>query len=140
MFDMDGDGITTRDEIVQYETIRLKRVAQEKGQPEPAPSDVQKSVDFLTGSVMQADLNGDGRIEWPEMIARAKQLMVNFKTPLDEELRVALSLSSTGLGPINIQDLQGAAERVFHSADADGDGTVSKEEFEAFARGIRVTK
>jgi Ca2+-binding EF-hand superfamily protein len=138
-YDLDGDGVVTRAEVVQVETQRKRLEAREDPRlPGILPHEAQilQRIDQAADSTMRADLNKDGRIDWLEMLAFAKQASIGSIASYEPTYRMIMSFDEDGDGAVTIDEFDRAAERVFRAIDVDKDGTLSKEEIDAFRRRI----
>ncbi len=130
-YDLDGDGVVTRDEIVEIE-MRNARVRKGLGgaaaQSEEA---AQKALDAVVARRMQADIDGDGRIELAEMLAFARR-SATAAHPLEPTVRMILSMDKDGDGKTTPEEFEAAITVIFRAIDTDGDGAVSKEELDAY--------
>jgi Ca2+-binding EF-hand superfamily protein len=86
---------------------------------------------------MRADLNRDGRIDWPEMQALAKQAPSLINLLYEQAYRSIISFDEDGDGAVTIEEFDRAAERIFHAIDGDSDGTLSKDEIDVFRRALQ---
>jgi Ca2+-binding EF-hand superfamily protein len=124
--DLDGDGVVTREEVVKAATARAGHA------PSEGEALRRKRIDDAVAERMKADLDGNGVIDPAEMIAYAKQSAALMRPNPNVDLEAALSLAVDG--KTTLAAYEEAAERVFRVVDTDGDGLVSKEEFEAYRR------
>lgn len=119
-FDFDGDGVVTHAEVGQMliQSLSLSPL----GMHLPAGFEAQREVAIR--QQMQADRNGDGRIDGAEMMAFAEAQPVRPNPP---------SLPDDVL-PVAEADFLRAAEGLFRSADANADGTLSQAEVQAIRK------
>lgn len=134
-YDLDGDGIVTRAEVVQVETRRLRSARKDPRLAQDELSILQR-IDQAADLRMRADLNKDGRIDWPEMQAFAKQAPALSELSFEPTFRMIMSFDKDGDGAVTIEEFDHAAERVFHAIDVDKDGTLSNNEIAAFRREV----
>ncbi|TMJ94269.1 MAG: hypothetical protein E6G74_23205 [Alphaproteobacteria bacterium] len=144
-YDLDGDGVVTRAEVVQRETQRVRFETREnpalatRGIPSLAKDElwIPQRIDDRADFRMRADLNKDGRIDWPEMLAFAKPYPQYPIYRQDEPIyRMIMSFDEDGDGAVTIEEFEQAAKRVFHFMDVNKDGTLSKNEIDAFRPNI----
>ena len=134
-YDLDGDGIVTRAEVVQVETRRLRSARKDPRLAQDELSILQR-IDQAADLRMRADLNKDGRIDWPEMQAFAKQAPALSELSFEPTFRMIMSFDKDGDGAVTIEEFDRAAERVFHAIDVDKDRTLSNNEIAAFRREV----
>lgn len=128
--DLNGDGVVTRNEIRQVLETRMARFPV----ADPSLPGVQEQMEAEITKRMAADLNGDGQIDGREMLAHAKQGLAAGAVPADAMIAAVLALADGRTGPVTEARYLAAAEAQFRKVDADGDGTVSREEIEAHRR------
>jgi Ca2+-binding EF-hand superfamily protein len=125
--DLDGDGVVTRDEAVKYvmsTSLSVPLQGDEAGR--------QSRIDHAVDDFMKADLDHDGVIDAAEMLAYAKQNSVAARTFTNAAFEAMLARAADG--KVTLAQFDAAAEEVFHRADTDGDGVISREESEAWRR------
>jgi Ca2+-binding EF-hand superfamily protein len=133
MFDLDGDGAVTADEVrrkLRYD-MRMQN-NQGFGRQTQA-----ERIEQQVRAIMAADADHDGRITWNEAYEHAK------KQPQYAQLerfgpahsaRQMIALAPAGKTSITLAELEAAATAFFRSVDTDGNGTISLEEHEAMRR------
>jgi Ca2+-binding EF-hand superfamily protein len=125
--DLNGDGIVTREEVRQtLETRMAMFPVIDQSRP-----GFREQLDAEIAKLMQPDRNGDGRIDGAEMLAFAKQRLATGTAPATAMIA---ALAAHPEGPFIEARFLAAAEAIFRKVDADGDGTVSREEIEAARR------
>lgn len=136
-FDLDGDGVVTRDEIETYLAGNMMMIllSQSRGDAADADRQFQSAVT----QAMAPDTNGDGRIDAAEMLATAAKHAIRFG---GNSLQwVALTLDENGDGRVTRVEYLRAAEAIFWTIDSNGDGVLSKEEIDAFSKqDVQATK
>lgn len=110
-------------------------------------SDFKQQFDAQVTKQMRADKNGDGRIDGAEMLAFAKEAAsaggLISSIPMvpvvstNGMIAVALALDDDRDGKTTEAELLKAAESFFRRIDSDGDGTISRDENQAFRRSIQ---
>jgi Ca2+-binding EF-hand superfamily protein len=134
--DLDGDGVVTREEVLKYET-HIARTSL-RGEGPQIEARRQQQVSARLAALMVADRNGDGRIDWSEMIAHAKQAVeagqhVNFDPAhFDPAYRVILGFDADGDGKTTLAEFMTAMEKQFDDVDTNSDGVISRGEFDAY--------
>jgi Ca2+-binding EF-hand superfamily protein len=129
-YDSNGDGVVTREEIAEHE-MRNLRTKGSLGGTAPNEEAMKKAVEAAVARRMQADLDGDGRIEFAEMLAYARRAAAP-PSPLEPAQRLILAMDKDGDGRTTLDEFNAAAREVFRAVDSDGDETVSKEELDAY--------
>ena len=127
--DLDGDGAVTRAEVAAHFTMVLSVAASLLS---TNPDGARREMEAAIEQRMRADTNGDGRIDGAEILAFARQranpnffrgnplLWVVFDTDADKD------------GRVTREEYLKAAEAAFHKVDTNGDGTLGKDELDAF--------
>jgi hypothetical protein len=75
-YDLDFDGIVTRDEILMGVSRRIRRHAYIFPSGGDSEESLERRIEQDVVRLARADRNGDGRIEWDEMLAFARQTPV----------------------------------------------------------------
>jgi Ca2+-binding EF-hand superfamily protein len=132
--DFDGDGIVTRAEVVQAESQRLRFRARHDPKSPQAEAVILQQIDRSADAGMRADVNKDGRIDWPEMLAFAKREPLRGMPEYEPNYRMIMSFDADGNGAVTVEEADREAERFFGLIDVDKDGTLSRSEVEAFGR------
>ncbi|TMI99893.1 MAG: hypothetical protein E6G97_20050 [Alphaproteobacteria bacterium] len=133
-YDINGDGVVTRDEIVEIETRNGRARRSLAGAVAQSEEAMQKAVDAAVARRMQADIDGDGRIEFAEMLAHARR-SATAVNPFEPTVRMVLGMDKDGDGKTTLEEFNAAATAIFRGVDTDGDDVVSKEELDAYRIG-----
>lgn len=129
--DTNYDGIVTRDEVVRFETLYIRRHAL-GDRAAMAEETIRQRIDEAVTRHMRADLNGDGRIEWKEMLESGRPQTTRANGPMEELYRIMFTLDENADGATDSAEFGRAIRRVFRSVDTDRNGTLSQEEVDAF--------
>jgi Ca2+-binding EF-hand superfamily protein len=136
-YDLDGDGVVTRADVVQVETPRVRLEARKDPKVTQDELSILQRIDRAADLRMRADLNRDGRIDWPEMQAFAKQAPILNNFLYEHAYRSIMSFDEDGDGAVTIEEFDRTAEHIFRAIDVDKDGTLSKDEIDAFLREVK---
>lgn len=127
--DYDGDGVVTREELTKY-IAQLTRTAPNQS-PDSAAKREQGHANWIAAQ-LRADTNGDGRIDWNEMVAHAKGATERPRLSFDPAFATMLGFDANRDGKTTLAEFQQALEKRFAAIDADQDDVISKEEFDVF--------
>jgi Ca2+-binding EF-hand superfamily protein len=140
--DLDGDGTVTEDELRQKlrynESMRdasRSAAATAAVPPSSSPSSADQSVEQEAARLMAADTNKDGRITWLEAIEFTKARPNYLQTAASGHgpaVRQLLALAPAGKDVVTLANVEAAGEALFRVIDADGNGTISQEELNAY--------
>jgi Ca2+-binding EF-hand superfamily protein len=134
-YDLDGDGVVTREEVADVFDARIAMMPVDRSR-----SDFKQQFDALIARQMRADNNGDGRIDGPEMMAFARQTDSAGPAYTNGMIAATLALDDDRDGKTTEAELLKGAESFFRRIDTDGDGTISGDESQAFRRSIQGTR
>jgi hypothetical protein len=126
--DLNFDGVITRDEVFAYETHNAKHLEYTIGLRAADNAAVDRAV-----KIMLADCNGDGKIEWNEIITHVKELPVVPVSQGNAMWRVMdaiLSLAGSDPSGLSKDGFENALRTVFDGTDSNKDGLVSQEEID----------
>lgn len=132
IYDLDGDGRVTRDEV--------KRVV--LGRPRGAfgtlpQQTLTSAIDRQINTIMKPDTNGDNVITYDEMRAYKPEGRASSSAQQIEMLRALLALDPNKDGQLTVNELTKLAEETFRRYDTDGNGVISGDEM-APIRGVRA--
>jgi Ca2+-binding EF-hand superfamily protein len=143
--DLDGDGVVTREELETFlagpQTPLVGPIGQVVGLlagPQArivGPGQLGQIVGFDRDEVMRFDRNGDGRLDWSELVAWAHagpDPGINFATA--PKYLVIMTFDADHDGKTTWAEFRAGAEKFFQSVDTDHDGTLSLDEIEANRR------
>lgn len=142
-FDLDGDGVVTREELETGLAAQARQFFQQRGLGlglgvglgvEPTREQFLAVREKLMAPYLADDFRKDGRITLDEM-QRAADQQPDYAPPFSE--RVPLDLSSRGDGVVTREDYEAALRRAYDSFDVDHDGTISAAAGEAAAASLR---
>jgi Ca2+-binding EF-hand superfamily protein len=130
-YDLDFDGIVTRDEILMGVSRRIRRNAYifPSGDSEES---LKQRIEQDVVRLARADRNGDGRIAWDEMLAFARQTPVPPNSVGGSIMSTILAMDEDRDGSVTREEFDGAIERIFRLVDTDRDDVLSKEELDTF--------
>jgi Ca2+-binding EF-hand superfamily protein len=129
--DLDFDGVVTRDEILMGVSRRIRRNVYIFPSGDSEASSKQR-IEQDVVRLARADRNGDGRIEWDEMLAFARQTPVPPNSVGGLTMSTILSMDENRDGSVTREEFDKAIERIFRLVDTDRDDILSKEELDTF--------
>ena len=126
--DFNDDGVVTRDEMVLYQRYVGDMSLRRDG------ANQAELLERRVATYMRADTNGDGRIDWAEMAAYAKQAALPSPGQPDNDApyRMMLSFDSNGDGKTTHEEYIEGLRRRFAEMDSDDDGLISQAEFDGY--------
>jgi Ca2+-binding EF-hand superfamily protein len=127
--DLNSDGVITTEELTIFARYQSRFLRGEG--PE---SDVRRTEQIrrYVETQMLADTNGDRKIDWDETFAYAKKSHRPSQLDYDAPYRVLLSFDADGDGKTTLKEYSDAMERRFAALDTDGNGMISRGEFDAY--------
>jgi Ca2+-binding EF-hand superfamily protein len=137
--DLDGDGMVTEDELRRMLRYERRNWQSKRSAIDPVEQEVRR--------LMAADKDRNGRITWQEAFEFAKtseegtQMKRFMDRAMADSVNRILAVDSTSSGGVSLAQVEAAAEALLRTIDADGDGTVSAAELNAYrARPTRPSK
>jgi len=140
--DVDGDGVVTREDLETFLAGPQAPLVGPIGQvvgflagPQArivGPGLLGQIVGFDRDEVMGFDRNGDGRLDWSELVAWAHagpDPGINFA--MAPRYLVIMAFNDDHDGKTTWAEFRAGVEKFFQSVDTDNDGTLSLEEIEA---------
>jgi Ca2+-binding EF-hand superfamily protein len=131
--DLDGDGRVTRQELVTALAPRTRQMIHANGVLiEPTPEQSRQQLDRLVAEAMKIDTDNDGVITIAEINGVAqKQADRMFAQQQGRSGRfVPMSLDANGDGAVSREEFETAVRREFIALDKNADGQISSEEME----------
>jgi len=135
-YDLDGDGVVTRAEVVQTDTNSVRSEAQNDPKLAGYESAILQRIDRAADLGMRADVDRDGRIDSTEMAAFAEKAPLLSNSTYEESWRSLMSFDENGDGIVTVDEVDRVAGRIFQAMDADKDGMLSKAEIDVFVMEI----
>jgi Ca2+-binding EF-hand superfamily protein len=130
-FDTNGDGIVTREEVADVEVGNSRQRAL-WSQPSQDKDALQRAIDVAIARTMQADLDGNGHIDWAEMLTYASRRAVGMANGPDPITRIVLAMDKNGDGETELAEFEAVVTDIFRLVDTDGDQTATKDELDAY--------
>jgi len=130
-YDRDFDGVITREEIFAGVSLRIRRnayVFPSSDSEETLKDRIERDVTRLA----RADRNGDGRIEWEEMLDFARQAPVPPNSVGGLTMSTILAMDEDRDGAVTREEFDRAIMRIFRTVDTNRDDVLSREELEIF--------
>lgn len=132
VYDLDGDGNVTREELKVAFGPRARQPLNVNGiQIEPTSEQVAKVLGKLVSDALKDDADNDGIITFTEMI-RAAQAQADKVRPANAANHVPMSLDRNGDGVITAEEFRELVRAAFAEIDRDRDGKISAAEAEGF--------
>jgi len=139
-YDLNGDGMVTKDEITAVMQPRSRQMIHANGvQLEPTAQQSRQQLDRLVADAMKPDTDGDGTISTDEIRqAGQKQAdIINAGWAQGGTRFVPISLDANGDGFVSAAEYEAAVREQFDVVDRDHDGRVSAAEFADFGQSLK---
>jgi hypothetical protein len=134
-YDLNGDGIVTKDEITAAMQPRARQMINANGVPlEPTALQVRLQLDKLVSDALKPDRDGDGIISAEEIQQEAQRQAQEAGTAWQQYVArlVPMTLDADGDGAVSLAEYESAVREQFDSIDKDRDGRLSAAEFDQF--------
>jgi Ca2+-binding EF-hand superfamily protein len=128
--DLDGDGVVTREEMQRYQMMMAGRLPGTGG-PESAGARQERAAQAVD-AMMRADRNGDGRIDWKEMVAAGRLVRMPDRAGFDGIYQAVLAFDADGDGRVTMDEYIDGLGKRFAEYDTDSDEVISRAEFDAY--------
>ena len=144
VYDLDGDGTVTKDEITAAMQPRAGQMLNANGvQLEPTHQQVRLQLDKLVADALKPDADHDGIITATEIMQegqqQAEQASISWRQGWASQL-VPMTLDSNGDGTVSLAEYEAAIREQFDTIDQDRDGRISPAEAAEFARRINEVR
>ena len=142
-YDLNGDGIVTKDEIATVMQPRARQMINANGvQLEPTPQQTRLQLDKLVGDALKPDTNGDGTISVEEIQQSAQRQADAFGLGWQQNAGrfVPMTLDANGDGAVSIVEYEAAVRAHFDSVDKDRDARISASEFGEFSERLKEAR
>jgi Ca2+-binding EF-hand superfamily protein len=134
-YDLDGDGIVTREEITAVMQPRARQMINANGvQLEPTAQQTRQQLDRLVGEALKPDLDGDGTISAEEIRQEAQKQadLASEGWQRGAARFVPMTLDADGDGAVSLAEYEAAVRKQFDAIDKDRDGRLSTDEVGEF--------
>lgn len=128
--DLDADGKVTRAELLVYHGKQARQPLRSSGvELLPTKEQVQQALDMLAEKSLRADSDGDGTITFAEALkaadTEARKLLARLRRPQNH---VPMTLDRDGDGAVSRQEFETTVDRLLRTFDSDGNGEFSEPE------------
>lgn len=137
LYDLDGDGAVTRQEITTVMQPRARQMIHANGvQLEPTPQQTKLQLDRLVSDALKADTDHDGVISAVELQQEAQRQADQASTGWQQNggQYVPITLDANGDGVVSLAEYEAAVREQFDAVDQDRDGRISAGEFADFGK------
>jgi hypothetical protein len=134
-YDLNSDGLVTKDEITAAMQPRARQMIHANGvQLAPTPQQVRLQLDKLVSDALKPDINGDGIITVEDIQHEAQRQAQEAGIGWQQSAGrlVPMTLDADGDGAVSFTEYEAAVREQFDSIDKDRDGRVSAGEFDQF--------
>lgn len=137
LYDLDGDGAVTRQEITTVMQPRARQMIHANGvQLEPTPQQTKLQLDRLVSDALKADTDHDGVISAVELQQEAQRQADQASTGWQQNggQYVPITLDANADGVVSLAEYEAAVREQFDAVDQDRDGRISAGEFADFGK------
>lgn len=138
IYDLDGSGSVTKDEIVTVMEPRSRQMIFANGvQLEPSPQQIRLQLDRLVNDALKPDTNHDGVVTATEIEREAQRQAEEASTGWQQGIApqlVPMALDANGDGAVSLAEYEAAVREQFDTIDRDHDGRISAGEVENFGK------
>ena len=127
--DLNSDGVITAEELAIHARYQSHFI---RGEGAEFDARRAETIRRIVEGRMRADTNGDGKIDWDETFAYARKFPIPSQIDFDAPYRFLLTLDADGDGKTTFKEYADAMAHRFAEYDTDGDGVISRAEFDAF--------
>ena len=136
--DLDGNGEVSREELEIVLGREARRSARNNSAKVALTDDqVREIFTRRLEEALVVDVDKDGVVTFREMLKLANEKTFVDRPKLDSDLPVPLSLDADGDGRVSEEEFDAVLERVVSAVDTDGDGSLSEPEKKAAKETIR---
>jgi len=138
IYDLDGDGNVTKEEITAAMEPRARQMINGNGvQLEPTPQQVRLQLEKLVNDALKPDVDRDGVISVAEIEQEAKRHAGEGGRGWQDGVTsqyVPMTLDTDGDGAVSLAEYEAALREQFDAIDQDRDGRISAGETTAFSK------
>jgi Ca2+-binding EF-hand superfamily protein len=138
IYDLDGNGNVTKEEIVAVMEPRSRQMIRTNGvELEPSPQQMRLQLDKLVNDVLRPDADRDGVITAAEIEQEAQRqsehININWQQGMASQY-VPMTLDANGDGVVSLAEYEAAVRAQFDRVDQDHNGRISAAEMENFGK------
>lgn len=138
VYDLDGNGNVTKDEITTVMEPRARQMISANGtQLAPSPEQIRLQLDKLVSDALRIDTDRDGTITAAEIEREAQKQAEQASTSWQHGVLpqlVPMTLDANGDGAVSLSEYEAAVREQFDTLDRDRDGRISAEEAATFGK------
>ncbi len=143
IYDLDGDGSVTTDEVTAAMKPRARQMIHANGvQLEPTPQQVRTQLDKLVSDLLKPDTDHDGVISAAEIqqegARQAAQASISWQQSATQ--LVPMTLDANGDGVVSLAEYEAAVREQFDLTDQDRDGRISASEAMEFGKRLNEAR